>query len=84
MADEKEITITPPTGLHQIDVTSVPALCGVTGHYGRLVTCSCGFQQRFDHNTRREEVNNAILYHRVKSIEEVLGMRITIEWQPGS
>lgn len=69
--------------VHTIHVSLVDCKCGIEGHKARLVACSCGFTQSIAHSTR-EQAQNAILYHRVQSLEVAVGMKIEIKWAPGT
>lgn len=77
------MTITPPTTDHQIDVIPAEPKCQTPGHKDLKVVCSCGFLATVGHGDR-QEAQRHILYHRLHALEQVVGMNIKIEWQPGS
>jgi len=68
---------------HTISVQSVPSSCGTPGHRDLQVKCSCGMDETIMHGDRKS-AQDTILYHRLSSLEKVVGMKIAIEWLPGS
>lgn len=69
---------------HNIEIKRVSSQCGTPGHQDLVVTCSCGkLDQRIMHGDR-EDAQKATLYHRLTALEEVVGMKIKIEWAAGT
>lgn len=60
---------------HHVNTKGVRSQCGAPGHSDTVITCSCGWEETKRHaRTTDPEVNNAILYHRIASIEKEVGI----------
>lgn len=68
---------------HLITVKKESSLCGVSGHYDMVVTCSCQFEKRLSHGSR-ESAQTVILYHRLAMVELAAGVNVETEWTRGT
>lgn len=64
---------------HQLTVSQVEASCGTIGHRDIHIDCSCGFQTHLHHGTR-EDIKQAVLYHRISAIEALVGIKFKVQY----
>lgn len=64
---------------HNLTVRYVEAACGTIGHRDVHIDCSCGFQTRLHHGTR-EDITQAVLYHRISAIETLVGIKVKVQY----
>jgi len=66
---------------HEVNARGDRSQCGSPGHSDTILTCSCGWEKRISHqHTTSSETQDAILYHRITSIEKELGIEFKISY----
>lgn len=68
---------------HAVTVTREKSRCGASGHSDLVLSCSCGWSERISHG-ERDDAGSAILYHRIRALEEAIDMRFTERWERGT
>lgn len=78
LQEERAMTL-----VHNITVERVPSSCGTRGHTDIQVKCSCGKLDDRLHHGHMSDAGPPILVHRIWVLEQILGVRLKVDYSKG-